>query len=145
MALKNAFRASLTVEGQEIGNKFWDAYMGGKYSQTETKYTPFDGVLRTYVGKPETENITVEANYEEAVHGPIIANIGNLALDYRGKKAIVTVYDLVPLSNPQQYVQNRAPYEGLVLDIVPPDGDSNDASTIVKIQMVISVGSLAVG
>jgi hypothetical protein len=145
MALKSSFRASLTVEGNQVGNTFWDAFMGGKYSQTETKYTPFDGVLRTFVGKPETENITLEANYEEAVHGPIVAHIGDRSLDYRGKKAIVTVYDLVPLSNPQQYVQNRAPYEGLVLDIVPPDGDSNDASTIVKIQIVISVGSLAVG
>lgn len=145
MALKNAFRASLTVEGRPVGNEFWDAFLGGKFTQSEVKYTPYDGVLRTYVGKKETENITLEANYEEAVHGPLVAHIGDQALDFRGKRAVVTVFDLVPQSAPPQYVQNRAPYEGLVLDIVPPDGDSNDASTIVKIQVVVSVGSLAVG
>src|SRR5215469_1277352 len=136
MALKNAFRASLRISGKQVGNEFWDAFMGGKYTQSEVKYVPFDNIQRTFVGKRETENITVEANYEEAVHGALIANIGDPA-DLRGQEAEVAVYDLVPLSNPAQYVKNRAPYKGLVLDVVPPDGDSNDASTLVKIQIVV--------
>lgn len=144
MALKNAFLASLEVGGIIIGNAYWDAFQGGKYSLTETKYTPFDGVLRAYAGKPETENITLEANYEEAVHGSIVKNIEN-SKDLRGKSAKVIVYDLEPGSNPKKYNQNRAPYEGLILDITPPNGDSNDASTIEKISIVVSVGSLAIG
>lgn len=144
MALKNAFRASLDIDGKVVGNSFWDAFTGGKFTQSEVKYTPFDGVQRTYVGLKTTENITLEADYEESVHGVLLGGPGDTN-DLRGHKATVVVQDLVPGSNPPQYVQNRAPYSGVILDIVPPDGDSNDASTIVKIQVVVSVGSLAVG
>jgi hypothetical protein len=144
MALKNAFRASLAINGVPAGNKYWDAFLGGKFTQTETKYTPYDGVERTYVGKKETENITLEANYEPSIHGELVAHANDEG-DYRGLKAEVQVFDLEPLSNPPKYNKNRAPYEGLVLEIVPPDGDSNDAGTIAKISLVVSVGSLATG
>lgn len=137
MALKNAFRANLTIDGIQVGNTYWDAFMGGKYTQSETKYTAFDGVQRTYVGLKSTENITVEANYEANVHGSLLGGPAD-ANDKRGHEAVVTVFDIVN----GNFVQNRAPYKGLVLDIVPPDGDSNDAGTITKIQVVVSVGIL---
>lgn len=139
MALKNAFRASLEVNGKQVGNEFWDAFMGGKNLQNEVKYTPYDGVQRTFTGIKSTDNITLEANYEEAVHGPLIGGPDDAA-DLRGLPATVVVQDLVPGSNPPQYVQNRPALKGLVLEVVPPDGDSNDASTIVKLQIVVSVG-----
>jgi hypothetical protein len=144
MALKNAFRASLEIDGRVVGNAFWDAFTGGKYTQSEVKYTPFDNTQRTYVGLKTTENITLEANYEEAVHGVLLGGPGDTN-DLRGHPATVTIQDLVPGSNPAQYVQNRAPLSGVVLEITPPDGNSNDASTVVMIQVVISVGSIAVG
>lgn len=144
MALKNAFRASVQVEGKPIGYEFWDAFTGGKNTVKEVKYTPFDGVQRTFTGLPETENITIESAYDESVHGSLIGGPGD-ANDLRGRTALVTIQDLVPGSNPKQYVQNRPPLHGLVLEVIPPDGDSNDASTIVKIQIVISVGSTSLG
>lgn len=144
MALKNAFRASLQIEGKSVGYEFWDAFTGGKNSVKEVKYTPFDGVQRTFTGLKETENITLEAAYDESVHGSLIGGPGD-ANDLRGRVALVTIQDLVPGSNPQQYVQNRPPLHGLVLEVVPPDGDSNDASTIVKLQIIVSVGSTSLG
>jgi hypothetical protein len=144
MALKNAFRASLQVEGKQVGYEFWDAFTGGKNSIKEVKYTPYDGVQRTFTGLKETENITLESSYDETVHGELIGGPGD-ANDLRGLVAQVTVQDLVPGSNPPQYVQNRPPLRGLVLEVVPPDGDSNDASTIVKLQIVVSVGSTSLG
>jgi hypothetical protein len=142
--LKNAFLASLQVEGQQVGYEFWDAFVGGKHLVKEVKYTPYDGIQRTNTGLKETENITVEAAYDESVHGSLIGGPGDKN-DLRGREALVTVQDLVPGSNPPQYVQNRPALPGLVLEVVPPDGDSNDASTIVKIAIVISVGSTSLG
>jgi hypothetical protein len=144
MALKNAFRASLQVDGKPVGFQYWDAFTGGKNLQKEVKYTPYDGIQRTFTGLKETDNITVESAYDESVHGKLIGGPGD-ANDLRGRPALVTVQDLVPGSNPPQYVQNRPPLHGLVLEVVPPDGDSNDASTIVKIQIIISVGSTSLG
>lgn len=144
MALKNAFRASLSVEGKQVGYEYWDAFTGGKNLQKEVKYTPFDGVQRTFTGLKETDNITVESAYDESVHGSLIGGPGD-ANDLRGRRALVTVYDLVSGSNPPQYVQNRPPLPGLVLEVIPPDGDSNDAQTIVKLQIIVSVGSTTLG
>jgi hypothetical protein len=144
MALKNAFRASVEVEGKPIGYEYWDAFQGGKNSVKEVKYTAYDGVQKTFTGLKETENITIEAAYDESAHGNLIGGPGD-ANDIRGLPAKVTIQDLVPGTNPPQYVQNRPPLSGLVLEVVPPDGDSNDASTIVKIQIVISVGSTSLG
>ena len=139
MALKNQFRASLTVAGAVIGNPLWDAFTGGKFSQTETKYTPYDGVQRTYTSKNETENVTLEAAYDPVVHGDIVKHIGD-AFDLRGQEAEVVVMDQEAGG---VMVRNRAPYKGKVLEIVPPDGDSNDAGTVAKIQIIVSVGSSA--
>jgi hypothetical protein len=139
MALKNQFRASLSVGGVTIGNQQWDAFTGGKHTLTETKYTPYDGILRTYAGKPETENVTLEAAYSPAVHGNIVKHIGDKE-DLRGQEAEVIIYDEEPGG---VWATNRAPYVGKIIDITPPDGDSNDASTVAKIQIVVSVGSSA--
>lgn len=139
MALKNAFRAKLEIDGIQIGNTYWDAFTGGKFTQSEVKYTAYDGVERVYVGKKSTENITCEANYEGTVHGVLLGGPAD-DNDLRGHEATVTVFDIIK----GIYTQNRAPYKGLVLDIVPPDGDSNDASTLTKIQVVVSVGLVAV-
>lgn len=143
-ALKNAFRASVTVEGEQIGHKYWDKCMGGKASQSEVKYQPAEGVQRTYVGIKTLENITVESEYDESVHGALIPGQED-STDIRGKKAEVLVEDLIPGSNPAQYAANRPPYKGVVLEVTPPDYDSNDASTVVTIAVVISVGSVATG
>jgi hypothetical protein len=140
MALKNAFRARLNIEGAQAGKEYWDAFTGGKNTQTEVKYTPFDGVQRTYSGLKSTENMTLDSDYDPIVHGPMCGGPGD-ANDLRGRECEVIVFDKVPGTN--EYAQNRPPLRGLVLDVVPPDGDSNDASTLVKMQIVVSVGEPA--
>lgn len=144
MALKNAFRASLTIEGQQVGHKYWDKMTGGKAAMNEVKYQPAEGVQRTYVGIKTIENITLESEYDEAVHGTLIPGQEDTT-DIRGKKAQVTVEDAVPGTSPVTYAANRPPYNGVVLEVTPPDYDSNDASTVVNIGVIISVGSVATG
>jgi len=157
MALKNAFRGALFVtlptagkvqfpQGvNDLGNAWeWDAFTGGKYSVKESKYIPFDGVERTHTGNRETENLTIEADYVESVHGPLLAMVdGELpeAEDLRGKRAEFIVKDRDENGN---FQQNRNPYVGKILEIVPPDGDSNDGGTIAKIQIILSIGRPAV-
>jgi hypothetical protein len=141
MALKNAFRAALFVDGKELPGGFeWDGFTGGKWTQKETKYTPYDGVQRTYVSQKEVENITLEADYQEAVHGAILATLNGEAGDIRGKVARVVVKDRDINGN---FQQNRPPYNGTILEVMGPDGDSNDASSVSKISIVISTGVLA--
>lgn len=131
MALKNAFRASLQIGPKDWGN--WDAFMGGDFDMSETKYTPADGIQRTYVGVKTTNNITLETDYREEIHGQLLKE------DPRGIAATAVIFDRDPEGN---FQQNRPPYFGVVKQVVPPDGDSNDAATIVKIQVIISVGNL---
>lgn len=135
MALKNAFQASLTVVDsagnvKQLGE--WDAFTGGKFSQSETKYTPANRKQRTYVGLRTIENVTLERDYEPEVDGPLV----NISQDIRGMAATIVVEDRDPDGN---FQRNREPYVGKVLEIIPPDGDTNDASAIVKIGIVVSV------
>jgi hypothetical protein len=138
MALKNAFRAALFVDGKELpAGVEWDGFTGGKWTQKETKYTPYDGIQRSYVGQKEVENFTLEADYKVAIHGPILATLNGEAGDIRGKAARVIVKDRDINGN---FQQNRPPYNGTVLEVIGPDGDSNDASSVSKISIVISTG-----
>jgi len=136
VALKNAFQASLTItnpatgENQDLG--LWDAFTGGKFSQSETKYTPASRKQRTYVGLRTIENVTLERDYEPEEDGDLV----NISKDLRGMQATVIVEDRDPDGN---FQRNREPYVGKVLEIVPPDGDTNDGSSVVKIGIVISV------
>lgn len=135
MALKNAFRASLNVAGVDYGS--WDALTGGDFDTNEVKYTPFDEEQRVYVGQKTTNNVTLERDYVEAIDGPLLAK------DLRGQSATGVILDRDANGN---FQQNRPPYRGVVKTIIPPDYDSNDSSTVVKIQVVISCGKvIAVG
>lgn len=143
-ALKNAFKAYLNIPGTTVTHMAFDKLSGGKALMNEVKYQPAEGVQRTYAGIKTIENVTLEAEYEEAKHGKLLPGQEDTT-DIRGLAAEVIVEDLVPGSSPPQYVQNRPPYKGLVLEVTPPDYDSNDASTIVTIGVIISVGSVATG
>jgi len=141
MAIKNIFRATVQIVGskpQDLG--MWDAFQGGDYDTTETKYTPGDGEQRVYVGLRTTGNVTLDADYQLGIHDVLLRQVGTEVKaneDLRGQPVKVVVLERGADGN---YQQNRNPYPGVIKQIVPPDGDSNDAGTIAKIQMVVSVG-----
>lgn len=132
MALKNAFRATLTIGGVDYGE--WDAATGGAQDTAETKYTPFDGEERTYLGKKTTDNVTLEKDY---VPSEIASQFAGREL--RGLEGVATVLDRDSDGN---YQQNRPPYKGLIKKITWPDYDSDDAATIVKVSVELSVGKV---
>ena len=140
MALKSAFRGVLQINGvlwpPATGGE-WDAYTGGKFTQKEVKYTPYDEDQRVYAAIKEKENITLEADYKVEVFGPLLNEWTEKGEDIRGQKAMVVIKERGTDGN---FQQNRPPYEGLILDVVLPEGDSNDATAIEKIQVVVSVG-----
>jgi hypothetical protein len=155
MALKSAFRAVLQVADNSGTLQYWppatggmwDAYQGGKLTMKETKYIPWDEEQRVYTGLKETENYTLDQDYMIAVHGPLVKewDKGNAAGDFaghdlRGRKCLVQVLER---DTEGQWQQNREPQEGQVLDIGLPEGDSNDASAVDKISVVVSVGKPA--
>ena len=147
MALKSALRAVLTVdngtgtlvEWPPATGGMWDAYTGGKLTMKETKYTPYDGVQRVYAGIKETENYTLDQDYMVDVHGPLVAEWESKG-DLRGRRCLVTILER---GSDGQFQSNREPKEGQVLEITLPDGDSNDASAVDKIALVVSIGTPA--
>ena len=151
MALKNAFKAYLTVQrptsgvgskGPAITNMAFDKCMGGKASQSEVKYQPAEGIQRTYVGIKTIENITLEVEYNQAIHGAMIPGQFDES-DIRGLPCTVEIQDLVPSTG--KYQKNRPPYKGVILEVTPPDYDSNDAASIVDLSVIVSVGEAATG
>lgn len=136
MALKNSFRGHLTINGVDYGE--WDAGSGGAQDTTDTKYTPFDGEERVYVGKKTTDNVTFDKDYSAKEAGELFKG-----KDLRGLPALALVEDRDEDGN---FQLNRPPYEGVIKTITWPDFDSNDPSTIVKITVVIACGKVvAVG
>src|ERR1700689_2195588 len=113
MALKNSFEAVLTVNGVEY--KF-DKFTGGKFTRSETKYTAADRVQRSYTGLSAIENLTLERVYQAERDGAI------LKADLRGQACKVTIKDINEKGEAQA---NRPPYVGRVLEVTPPDGDTN--------------------
>lgn len=147
MALKSAFRAVLTV-ADSAGNfsdwppatgGMWDAYQGGKLTMKETKYTPFDDVQRVYAGIKETENYTLDQDYMIDLHGPLVKEWETTG-DLRGRRCQVTILERDTDGN-WQY--NREAKEGQILEISLPEGDSNDASAVDKIALIVSIGKPA--
>ncbi|MFZ1927395.1 MAG: hypothetical protein WAU42_14805 [Solirubrobacteraceae bacterium] len=136
MALKNAFKAHLTINNVDYGE--WDAATGGDFDTSETKYTGPDGKERVYVGKKTTNNVTMERDYSAKDADEMFKG-----KELRGLPALGLVEDRDEDGN---FQLNRPPYEGLIKQVTWPDYDSNDASTIVKITVVISCGEVvAVG
>lgn len=153
MALKSAFRAILQVADNTGTLQYWppatggmwDAYQGGKLTMKETKYTPWDEQQRVYAGIKETENYTLDQDYMIDLHGPLVkeweGGSGDFAGgDLRGRRAMVTIIERDTNGN-WQY--NRTAQEGQVLEITLPEGDSNDASAVDKIGLIVSVGKPA--
>jgi hypothetical protein len=151
MALKSAFRGVLTIEEVRGSGVFtpwppnaseakyagmWDAFSGGKLTMKETKYTPYDEQQRVYAGIKETENYTLEIDYDIDLHGPVISKWATEG-DPRGRKCKLIVLERDTGGN---FQQNRPPVEGQVLEVAYPDGDSNDASNVDKITFIVSVG-----
>jgi hypothetical protein len=147
MALKSAFRAILQVADNNGDLQFWppatggmwDAYTGGKLTMKEQKYVPWDENTRVYAGLKEVENYTLDQDYEIDVHGPLVKAWESEG-DLRGRKCMVTIIERDTDGN-WQY--NREAQEGQVLEIGLPEGDSNDASAVDKITLVVSVGKPA--
>jgi hypothetical protein len=145
MATKNIFRATVTIitPGKEVDLGMWDTFTGGDYDSTETKYTPADGEQRVYTGVRTTNNLTMDSDYQPNVHDALLKEVGQEVKaneDLRGQPVRVIVQELGADGN---YQANRKPYLGVIKQIVPPDGDSNDAGTIAKIGLVVSVGKPA--
>jgi|SRR5580704_4852906 hypothetical protein len=155
MALKSAFRAVLQVADNDGTLQYWppatggmwDAYSGGKLTMKETKYTPYDEVQRVYAGIKEVENYTLDQDYMIDIHGPLVkewepGNTGSgfAGSDLRGRSALVTIIERDTDGN-WQY--NRQAQEGQVLEITLPDGDSNDATAVDKIGLIVSIGKPA--
>lgn len=141
MALKNAIgRASLSilVAGKWTDFGYFDTNTGGDWDIAETKYTPFDGEQRTYLGQPTDNNVTIDRDYTPNDRATDV-DLVNGSVEYRGLPAKSIIYDKDANGNWQQ---NRKPYSGLVKQIIPPDGDSNDASTVAKISVVLSIGKV---
>jgi hypothetical protein len=132
MAVKKAFKCRLSALGNDLGE--FDAFTGGAADHTETKYTPFDGVQRTYLSFPELGNITLSRSYEEARDGDFMTH----APAYYAAPCTVVVLDRDASGN---YQQNRAPYNGAIKAITPPEGDSN-ASDIQMLTIEVSVGTV---
>lgn len=86
---------------------------------------------RSYTGLSSIENLTLERVYQAARDGA-----GILAHDIRGLSAEVIIKDLNEAGEAQA---NRPPYIGKVLEVTPPDGDVNDASTTVMLGVTVSV------
>lgn len=132
MAVKKAFKVRLSANGADLGE--FDAFTGGGVDHTETKYTPFDGVQRTYLSFPELGNVTLTRSYEEARDGGFMA----AEASYRAAPCTVVVLDRDSSGN---YQQNRAPYNGAIKAITGPEGDSN-SSDIEMLTIEVSVGTL---
>ncbi|HSZ70249.1 MAG TPA: hypothetical protein VK756_07795 [Solirubrobacteraceae bacterium] len=147
MALKSAFRAVLAVansagvfeEWPPATGGMWDAFAGGKLTMKETKYTPWSGEQRVYAGIKETENYTLEQDYMIDLHGPLVKQ-WEVEGDLRGRRCLVTI---IERDTEGQWQYNREAKEGQVLEITLPDGDSNDASAIDKIGLIVSIGKPA--
>ena len=147
MALKSAFRAVLQVADSTGTLQYWppatggmwDAYQGGKLTMIETKYTPYDEQQRVYAVIKETENYTLDQDYMIDIHGPLV-KAWETEGDLRGRRAMVTILERDTDGN-WQY--NRGAQEGQVLEITLPDGDSNDASAVDKIGLIVSIGKPA--
>jgi hypothetical protein len=147
MALKSALRAVLEVadgagnlrEWPPATGGMWDAFSGGKLTMKETKYTPWDGVQRVYAGLKETENYTLEQDYMVDIHGPLVKEWETTG-DLRGRRCQVAILER---DTGGHWQHNREVKEGQVLEITLPDGDSNDASAVDKIMLVVSVGTPA--
>lgn len=136
MALKNQFKVALTVAGE--GTFLFDSFTGGKFTQSESKYTAADRQQRSYTGLKSTENVTIERVYLSHAHsGETLTDPQILAADWRGKACSVAIYDRNETGGYEP--GGRPPYIGKILDVVPPDGDTNDSASIVKLQVVVSV------
>jgi hypothetical protein len=133
MGLNKDFYVTLTIDGVDFGG--WDQQTGGEYDSDEQKYTPFDGVQRTYLANKTTGNVTLSRDYRPDRDGPMVRAKDNL----QGKPAIAVVQDKDRNGN---FQQNRPPYQGLIKAITPPETDS-DGSDVAKISVEISVGIAA--
>lgn len=131
MSIEKDYRGMLTMAGTDYGQ--WDAVEGGEYTAEETKYTPYDEVERTYLSNKKTGNVTLSRDYRPDRDGAILKAQKQL----HGSVAGVVMLDKGADGN---YQQNRDPYTGLVLSIVPPNYDS-DGNAISKIQVIVSVGT----
>lgn len=129
--LKNAFKVKVSSATEDLGE--FDSFTGGEYDAAETKYTPYDGVQRTYLAFPTVGNITVGRNYEEARDGGFVARKASL----QGTAVTCVVLDRDVNGN---YQQNRPAEKALIKGITPPEGDSN-ANDQAMLMIELSVGT----
>lgn len=130
MATKRDITASLSINGEDFGD--FDAFTGGGYDADETKYTPFDGVQRTYLGNPTEANLVLTRDYRPVRDGPILRRKARL----QDQPGIAVVQDRGGDGNWQQ---NRPPYSGLIKAITGPEGDSNSGD-IAMLSIEMSTG-----
>lgn len=125
------FYGTLSIDGEDFGA--FDGFAGGAYDTGEQKYTPYDGVQRTYADTKSTSNVTASRIYTPSRDGALVRRHEEL----REKPFVFTVQDKDADGN---FQQNRPPYRGFVKMITPPDGDSNGTG-IAMLQIELSVGT----
>jgi hypothetical protein len=131
MATQRDFYGTLQIAGEDFGP--FDAFAGGAYDTEETKYTPYDLVQRTYLGVDTVTNLTVSREYLPERDGPLVRRKDSL----KRHPFVFTVQDKDADGN---FQQNRPPYRGVVKQITPPDGNSNE-SGVAMLSIELSVGT----